>query len=77
MRRAVLKTNSVPVCSHYTIPLYAKCVCGILLVCSDRTIPKSRLITWDPSEDFVKTSHMVNTPVQTMHIMGNLGPAGK
>ncbi|XP_042182835.1 Meckel syndrome type 1 protein-like isoform X1 [Oncorhynchus tshawytscha] len=43
----------------------------------DRTIPKSRLITWDPSEDFVKTSHMVNTPVQTIHIMGNLGPAGK
>uniref|UniRef100_A0AAZ3NQ73 Uncharacterized protein n=1 Tax=Oncorhynchus tshawytscha TaxID=74940 RepID=A0AAZ3NQ73_ONCTS len=37
----------------------------------------SRLITWDPSEDFVKTSHMVNTPVQTIHIMGNLGPAGK
>ncbi|XP_042168646.1 Meckel syndrome type 1 protein-like [Oncorhynchus tshawytscha] len=36
----------------------------------DRTIPKSRLITWEPSEDFVKTSHMVNTPVQTMHIMG-------
>ncbi|XP_064820932.1 tectonic-like complex member MKS1 [Oncorhynchus masou masou] len=43
----------------------------------DRTIPKSRLITWEPSEDFVKTSHMVNTPVQTMHIMGDLGPAGK
>ena len=77
MRCAALKTNSVPVCSHYTIPLYAKCVCGILLVCSDSTIPKSRLITWDPSEDFVKTSHMVNTPVQTMHIMGDLGPAGK
>uniref|UniRef100_A0A8C7T9A6 MKS transition zone complex subunit 1 n=1 Tax=Oncorhynchus mykiss TaxID=8022 RepID=A0A8C7T9A6_ONCMY len=43
----------------------------------DSTIPKSRLITWEPSEDFVKTSHMVNTPVQTMHIMGDLGPPGK
>uniref|UniRef100_A0A8C7KLY8 MKS transition zone complex subunit 1 n=1 Tax=Oncorhynchus kisutch TaxID=8019 RepID=A0A8C7KLY8_ONCKI len=41
------------------------------------TIPKSRLITWEPSEDFVKTSHVVNTPVQTMHIMGDLGPPGK
>uniref|UniRef100_A0A4W5JMB6 Uncharacterized protein n=1 Tax=Hucho hucho TaxID=62062 RepID=A0A4W5JMB6_9TELE len=44
---------------------------------SDSTIPKSRLITWEPSEDFVKTSHVVNTPVQTMHIMGDLGPPGK
>ncbi|KAK6322510.1 hypothetical protein J4Q44_G00073020 [Coregonus suidteri] len=43
----------------------------------DSTIPKSRLITWEPSEDFVKTSHVVNTPVQTMHIMGDLGPPGK
>ncbi|XP_052313763.1 tectonic-like complex member MKS1 isoform X2 [Oncorhynchus keta] len=41
----------------------------------DSTIPKSRLITWEPLEDFVKTSHMVNTPLQTMHIMGDLGPA--
>ncbi|XP_029546746.1 Meckel syndrome type 1 protein-like isoform X1 [Salmo trutta] len=43
----------------------------------DSTFPKSRLITWEPSEDFVKTSHVVNTPVQTMHIMGDLGPPGK
>ncbi|XP_055731192.1 tectonic-like complex member MKS1 isoform X4 [Salvelinus fontinalis] len=43
----------------------------------DSTVPKSRLITWEPSEDFMKTSHVVNTPVQTMHIMGDLGPPGK
>uniref|UniRef100_A0A4W5LSE5 Uncharacterized protein n=2 Tax=Hucho hucho TaxID=62062 RepID=A0A4W5LSE5_9TELE len=43
----------------------------------DSTIPKSRLITREPSEDFVKTSHVVNTPVHTMHIMGDLGPPGK
>ncbi|XP_029546708.1 tectonic-like complex member MKS1 isoform X5 [Salmo trutta] len=43
----------------------------------DSTFPKSRLISWEPSEDFVKTSHVVNTPVQTMHIMGDLGPPGK
>ncbi|XP_029546706.1 tectonic-like complex member MKS1 isoform X3 [Salmo trutta] len=43
----------------------------------DSTFPKSRLITWEPSEDFVKTSHVVNTPVQTMHIMGDMGPLGK
>uniref|UniRef100_A0A4W5JU79 Uncharacterized protein n=1 Tax=Hucho hucho TaxID=62062 RepID=A0A4W5JU79_9TELE len=42
----------------------------------DSTIPKSRLITREPSEDFVKTSHVVNTPVHTMHIMGDLGPPG-
>uniref|UniRef100_A0A6Q2YSQ0 MKS transition zone complex subunit 1 n=1 Tax=Esox lucius TaxID=8010 RepID=A0A6Q2YSQ0_ESOLU len=43
----------------------------------DSSIPKSRLINWEPSEDFVKTSHVVNTPVMTMHIMGDLGPQGK
>lgn len=61
----------------FILPLYAKCVCGILLVCSDSTFPKSRLITWEPSEDFVKTSHVVNTPVQTMRIMDDLEPPGK
>ncbi|XP_055770411.1 uncharacterized protein LOC129846488 [Salvelinus fontinalis] len=43
----------------------------------DGTFPKFRLITWEPSGDFMKTSHVVNTPVQTMHIMGDLGPPGK
>ncbi|KAJ7996971.1 hypothetical protein DPEC_G00224060 [Dallia pectoralis] len=43
----------------------------------DSSVPKSRLITWEPSEDFVRTSHVVNTPLLTMHIMGDLGPQGK
>ncbi|XP_055772707.1 tectonic-like complex member MKS1 [Salvelinus fontinalis] len=43
----------------------------------DSTVPKSRLITWEPSKDFMKISYVVNTPVQTMHIMGDLGPPGK
>uniref|UniRef100_A0A8C9VX22 MKS transition zone complex subunit 1 n=1 Tax=Scleropages formosus TaxID=113540 RepID=A0A8C9VX22_SCLFO len=38
---------------------------------------KSRLVTWEPTEDFVKNSHVVNTPVQTMYIMADLGPHGK
>ncbi|XP_066551522.1 tectonic-like complex member MKS1 isoform X2 [Amia ocellicauda] len=40
------------------------------------SLPKSRLITWEPSEEFVKNNHVINTPVQTMHIMGDLGPYG-
>ncbi|XP_043910770.1 Meckel syndrome type 1 protein [Protopterus annectens] len=39
-------------------------------------IPKSRLITWEPSEEF-KNSHFINTPLQTMYIMADLGPPGK
>ncbi|KAM7088643.1 tectonic-like complex member MKS1 isoform 2-T2 [Ciconia maguari] len=38
---------------------------------------KSKIITWEPSEEFVKNNHVINTPVQTMYIMGDLGPYGK
>ncbi|XP_055983732.1 tectonic-like complex member MKS1 [Sorex fumeus] len=38
---------------------------------------KSRIITWEPSEDFVRSSHVLNTPMQTMYIMADLGPSGK
>ncbi|XP_063002589.1 tectonic-like complex member MKS1 isoform X1 [Elgaria multicarinata webbii] len=38
---------------------------------------KSRLVTWEPSEEFVRNNHVINTPVQTMYIMGDLGPPGK
>ncbi|XP_059685136.1 tectonic-like complex member MKS1 isoform X3 [Gavia stellata] len=38
---------------------------------------KSKIITWEPSEDFIKNNHVINTPVQTMYIMGDLGPYGK
>ncbi|XP_007430320.1 Meckel syndrome type 1 protein isoform X1 [Python bivittatus] len=40
-------------------------------------ILKSRIITWQPSEEFIKNNHVINTPVQTMYIMGDLGPQGK
>ncbi|XP_015239091.1 PREDICTED: Meckel syndrome type 1 protein isoform X1 [Cyprinodon variegatus] len=43
----------------------------------DSSIPKSRIINWDPTEEFVKTSRVVNNSMQTMHIMGDLGPPGK
>ncbi|OXB70981.1 UNVERIFIED_CONTAM: hypothetical protein H355_005192 [Colinus virginianus] len=38
---------------------------------------KSKIITWEPSEEFMKNNHVINTPVQTMYIMGDLGPYGK
>ncbi|XP_031428421.1 Meckel syndrome type 1 protein [Clupea harengus] len=43
----------------------------------DASVAKARVITWEPSEEFVKNSHVINTTVQTMHIMGDLGPSGK
>ncbi|MBN3325420.1 MKS1 protein, partial [Atractosteus spatula] len=41
------------------------------------SVPKSRTVTWEPTEDFVKNNHVINTPVQTMHIMADLGPSGE
>ncbi|NXQ83615.1 MKS1 protein, partial [Nyctibius grandis] len=38
---------------------------------------KSKIITWEPSDEFIKNNHVINTPVQTMYIMGDLGPYGK
>uniref|UniRef100_A0A1A7XX75 Meckel syndrome, type 1 n=1 Tax=Iconisemion striatum TaxID=60296 RepID=A0A1A7XX75_9TELE len=43
----------------------------------DSSIPKSRIINWEPTEEFVKSSHVVNNAMQTMHIMGDLGPPGR
>ncbi|XP_072530457.1 tectonic-like complex member MKS1 [Salminus brasiliensis] len=43
----------------------------------DANIPKTRLVVWEPSTEFMKNSHIVNTPMQTMHIMADLGPTGK
>ncbi|XP_034450288.1 Meckel syndrome type 1 protein homolog [Hippoglossus hippoglossus] len=43
----------------------------------DSRIPKSKIINWEPSEEFVKNSHVVNNAMQTMHIMGDLGPPGR
>uniref|UniRef100_A0A3B4E0F9 MKS transition zone complex subunit 1 n=1 Tax=Pygocentrus nattereri TaxID=42514 RepID=A0A3B4E0F9_PYGNA len=43
----------------------------------DTNVPKTRLVVWEPSKEFMKNSHIVNTPMQTMHIMGDLGPVGK
>uniref|UniRef100_A0A3B3VRU7 MKS transition zone complex subunit 1 n=1 Tax=Poecilia latipinna TaxID=48699 RepID=A0A3B3VRU7_9TELE len=40
----------------------------------DSSITKSRIINWDPTDEFVKSSHVVNNAMQTMHIMdlGNM-----
>uniref|UniRef100_A0A4W6DCU0 MKS transition zone complex subunit 1 n=1 Tax=Lates calcarifer TaxID=8187 RepID=A0A4W6DCU0_LATCA len=43
----------------------------------DCSIPKSKIINWEPTEEFVKNSHVVNNSMQTMHIMGDLGPSGR
>ncbi|XP_065429199.1 tectonic-like complex member MKS1 isoform X9 [Chrysemys picta bellii] len=43
---------------------------------TEGSVLKSRVITWKPSEEFIKNNHVINTPVQTMYIMGDLGPCG-
>ncbi|KAM8835387.1 tectonic-like complex member MKS1 [Synchiropus picturatus] len=36
----------------------------------------TKIINWEPTEEFVRSSHVVNSVMQTMHIMGDLGPPG-
>lgn len=43
----------------------------------DCSVPKSKIINWEPTEEFVKSSHVLNSSMQTMHIMGDLGPPGR
>ncbi|XP_027129065.1 tectonic-like complex member MKS1 isoform X3 [Larimichthys crocea] len=43
----------------------------------DSSIPKSKIINWEPTEEFVRSSHVVNSTMQTMHIMGDLSPPGR
>uniref|UniRef100_A0A7N5ZUU2 MKS transition zone complex subunit 1 n=1 Tax=Anabas testudineus TaxID=64144 RepID=A0A7N5ZUU2_ANATE len=42
----------------------------------DCSIPKSKIVNWEPTEEFVKSSHVVNNAMQTMHIMADLAPPG-
>ncbi|XP_057676899.1 Meckel syndrome type 1 protein isoform X2 [Corythoichthys intestinalis] len=42
----------------------------------DSSFPKSKIINWEPSDEFKKNSHEVNSVMQVMHIMGDLGPSG-
>ncbi|XP_051258115.1 Meckel syndrome type 1 protein isoform X2 [Dicentrarchus labrax] len=44
---------------------------------TDCSIPKSKIVNWEPTEEFVKSSHVVNSTMQTMHIMGDLSPPGR
>ncbi|XP_034746108.1 Meckel syndrome type 1 protein isoform X1 [Etheostoma cragini] len=43
----------------------------------DCSIPKSKIVNWEPTEEFVKSSHVVNNAMQTMHIMADLAPPGR
>lgn len=43
----------------------------------DIGVSKSKIINWEPTEDFIRNSHVVNSTMQTMHIMGDLGPPGR
>ncbi|KAM9788760.1 tectonic-like complex member MKS1 [Neosynchiropus ocellatus] len=36
----------------------------------------TKIINWEPTEEFVRSSHVVSSVMQTMHIMGDLGPPG-
>uniref|UniRef100_A0A3B4FR32 MKS transition zone complex subunit 1 n=1 Tax=Pundamilia nyererei TaxID=303518 RepID=A0A3B4FR32_9CICH len=43
----------------------------------DSSVPKSKIINWEPTEEFVRNRHVVNNVMQTMHIMGDLGASGR
>ncbi|KAK9536774.1 hypothetical protein VZT92_006535 [Zoarces viviparus] len=40
----------------------------------DCNVPKSKIVNWEPTAEFVKSSHVVNNAMQTMHIMGDMAP---
>ncbi|CAH2219727.1 Meckel syndrome type 1 isoform X1 [Pelobates cultripes] len=42
----------------------------------DGVTMRNRLVTWKPSDEFIKNNHIINTPVQTMYIMADLAPSG-
>ncbi|KAM9321348.1 tectonic-like complex member MKS1 [Gastrophryne carolinensis] len=37
----------------------------------------NHLVIFNPSEEFIKNNHIINTAVQTMYIMADLGPSGR
>ncbi|XP_056909515.1 Meckel syndrome type 1 protein isoform X1 [Takifugu flavidus] len=43
----------------------------------DCGVPKAKIINWEPTEEFVRNTHVVNNVMQTMHIMADLGPPEK
>lgn len=43
----------------------------------DCSVPTSKIINWEPTEEFVKSNHVLTTTMQTMHIMGDLSPSGR
>uniref|UniRef100_H3CQC7 MKS transition zone complex subunit 1 n=1 Tax=Tetraodon nigroviridis TaxID=99883 RepID=H3CQC7_TETNG len=43
----------------------------------DCGVPKAKIINWEPTEEFVRNTHVVNNLMQTMHIMADLGPPEK
>lgn len=47
------------------------------MLCRDSSVPKSKIINWEPTEEFVRNRHVVNNVMQTMHIMGDLGASGR
>ena len=64
----VLPSGSSGGAREVTLPVVSPREGGIL---------KSRIVTWEPSEEFIKNNHVINTPLQTMYIMADLGPYGK
>lgn len=47
------------------------------IFCRDCSVPTSKIINWEPTEEFVKSNHVLTTTMQTMHIMGDLNPSGR
>ena len=64
----VLPSGSSGGAREVTLPVVSPREGGIL---------KSRIVTWEPSEEFIKNNHVINTALQTMYIMADLGPYGK
>lgn len=66
-----------PLCSSFRLFGGAREVTFPVVSLREGGILKSRIVTWEPSEEFIRNSHVINTPLQTMYIMADLGPYGK
>uniref|UniRef100_A0A672ZEY2 MKS transition zone complex subunit 1 n=1 Tax=Sphaeramia orbicularis TaxID=375764 RepID=A0A672ZEY2_9TELE len=71
-------TNSLPLKQLVVGPtLLAERMANVRHRRQDRHNMWSKLITWEPTEEFVRSCHVVNNAMQTMYINADLGPPGR
>ena len=71
------KVTGVACMMSFSLPISVRITEPSGTCCRDIGIPKAKIINWEPTEEFVRNTHVVNNVMQTMHIMADLGPPEK